>query len=66
MNKMRGFIEPYTLGFILALLGSSIGYFSRDIDSEAAVANQAPGVEQISESNHGAFQEHQANPLIVN
>ena len=34
MKKMRGIIDPYTLGFIIALFGSSTAYLVHTNDDE--------------------------------
>ena len=36
-NRTRGFIDPYTLGFIITLIGGSIGGVVKD-DKESTVA----------------------------
>lgn len=42
MKKMRGFIDPYTLGFLIILIGATSTYFvQRDNGESTALANKS-------------------------
>jgi hypothetical protein len=39
-NNMRGFIEPYTLGFLLAMVGTSLGYLAREAQEDGSKVSE--------------------------
>ena len=41
-NRIRGFIDPYTLGFIITLIGGSIGITVNDDEKSIVAEVEAP------------------------
>jgi len=39
-KKMRGFIDPYTLGFLISILGSSTAFLLNEDDAEVSAESQ--------------------------
>lgn len=40
MKKMRGFLDPYTLGFLLSLIGATTAYIVHQDDGEPATQTE--------------------------
>ena len=41
-NRTRGFVDPYTLGFIITLIGGSIGIVVNDDEKSVVAELEAP------------------------
>ncbi len=51
-QKMRGMIEPYTLGFLLSLIGAGIAHLVHADKHEDEVENAAQIEHQADASSH--------------
>ena len=54
MKKIRGFIDPYTLGFLLSLIGVTSAYFTSEKQNVEESAKNISTENQADASPHNA------------